>query len=353
MFDADFGNPSNSPGLNETGLKLKEIGLGNQVKGSLRIDRLTLLLEVNEFDQETVVPHVYAPKYDPDMAGADGIVPAGSKAKQGATAALHAKVPVSTNPLIWSQANAATVQVRSKATEFGKKRFLRVEFSPLGLTPEGFGHLYDHLLRGYLFLSHQEILAARVSRVDAAFDLHGVRLQNYAWTVANRSVARSWVNKGVLQTLYLGSQKHNAPCFYDKGAQQKLDESAAWTRLEMRPDPKMALATLSALKNPFNAVSVHDVRAACAKRGLAVPLQEMALAFAQLRGVRRLPELFPGTKGPGGNPAPRVLWDKALEASVPGWWKPEAIWQLWPLALAFAMPPIFGGIQGAAEMTMA
>ncbi len=256
---------------------------------------------------------------------------------------LVAKVPVKTNPLIWSTEKAAIVQMKRRKSGGW---YLRSELLPPGLTPSGFGYLVEHLFAGVLLTHPATLLHARVSRIDMALDLFGVRLRDYAWQRKPAQVWRPWARAGVLETLYHGSPKHGASCMYDKGIEQELGDDVAWTRLELRPKPNVPLKKVPWMENLFDKVSVLDVRSACAATGAAEPYREMALAFAHLHGAARLPLLFPDTIGPAAQQSPRKGMKTALEKAVPEWWHPEEIWKLLPAALAYALPDLMTSFKG-------
>lgn len=328
-------NASYSPATPENVVVSEQIKLKPKVEASLKLDRMTLLVPIHPIDNDAVLKHLITEKMH---GGADGIVPAGWKAKTGSYIAFHVKVPTSTNPLIWSKDNAAVVQLKVK----GSGKYLRVEIFPLGLTSAGFTHLFDELFLGTLFLHPSEMKKARISRVDLALDLRGVRLQDFAWHMPSRSVVRPYVSKGVLRTLYLGSSKHGAPCIYDKGHQMKVPDGEAWTRVELRPKLNLPLGTLPTLQNPFSAITPMDVMAAFAVVNPGELCRRHALSHSQLLGVRHLLQTVPDVKPAPNVASARQRLRQALEASVPSWWTPDLFWASWPEALATAMPPLFG-----------
>jgi hypothetical protein len=311
------------------------------VKANLSVDRLSLLLPIHPHDIVPLTGMLTTLKLQPQLGGADGIVVAGFKAKQGSHVALHVKVPTSTEPLIWSHDTAALIQVKPGQ---GGKASLRIEFMPLALTPQGFTHVFERVLRQHLFLEPEDLLPGKVTRVDMALDLHGVRLEDYSWRMPGRQVAQPWTRNGDLETLYLGSPKRGAACLYDKGKQQKQDPTTAWTRVELRPKPLVPLGSLPNLPNALAKVQVDDVLAACEAVGTPTMYRRMALDTAHLRGLKRLLLRFDNQKGPGKAPSHRDKFEKALVETQPAWWQPEAFWSAWPAALAHAMPLIFGDV---------
>ncbi|WP_203070582.1 hypothetical protein [Falsiroseomonas ponticola] len=329
-----FVGDSNSPALQKKTIAM-ETQPASQKKASLRIDRVTLLIDLHPADTEAALNHLISVKLN---GGAEGIVPAGSKAKSGSMVAFHVKVPTSTSPLIWSIDNAATVQLKQGK---GGKLQIRIEIFPLGLTTAGFEHLYDEIFCGAMVLHSSDILKARVSRIDLALDLHGVRLQDFAWHMPQRNVIRHYVSKRGLETIYLGSPKHGAACIYDKAAQQKLPASEAWTRLELRPKPNTPLWQLPDLANPFGALTPYDVATAFSVVNVGEICRKAALSHAQLLGIRSLVAMVPDVKAPGSPKSARQRFTDALAASVPKWWASADIWALWPNALATAMAGLF------------
>lgn len=325
---------SNSPMIMEEKINCPGFIQAGDVKLSLKVDKLTLLIDLYPCDHGYIDKLLSGLKYNPDAA-ADGIVPAGWSAKKGSPVALDLKVPTSINPLIWSTANGARLQQKVAK---GGKPYLRLEIHPLGLTPIGSQHLLQRVLNYHLLLDRSQIVAARVSRVDIAMDLHGVRLRDFAWQVPNRRLIRPYVRNGILETIYFGSPKHGAPCLYDKGIEQDVAE--AWTRVEMRPKPNVPLAQLSAIENPFLDLGVFDVLTGMGSSSTALPFRKASLAQAQLTGTRGLVESYPDTCGSGALVSPRRKLKNALVATIPDWWRPDEVWKLWPDALSAALPGI-------------
>lgn len=334
-----LADDSNSPDFEkEMNGCLKGYGPKEGVKISLSIDRLSLMLPVHPQDQVDLKGYFMELKLQRKVGGAVGLGPAGFKAKQGSFVALHAHVPTSTSPLIWSQQTAATLQL--KPAKNGKLN-LRVEFGPQSLTPEGFKHVYEKVLQETLHLSPDQILAGKVTRLDLALDLWGIRLRDFAWSMQGRQIRRPWTKKGGLESMYFGSSKHGAACLYDKGKQQKLEPGIAWTRIELRPKLMHPLSTLPSLPNAFAKVMPYDIRRACLALQTAEMYREWALSTAHLSGVRELIKSFPQAKGPGGKQSLQQAFTEALEATRPKWWSPDAFWQAWPAAIAAAMPGLF------------
>ncbi|MBX6745218.1 MAG: hypothetical protein IRY87_24550 [Acetobacteraceae bacterium] len=291
MLDTTNPSASYSPAPSWiSGEEGTQVGNPPGVHATLKIDKLSIIVDVYPADEDLAVPHLVELYGILGAGGAEGIVPASWKSKKGSPAAFHVKLPLSNGPTKFSTANAAIVQLKSRK---GGGRYFRVEFHPLGLTPAGFKHVCENMLGFHLMVTPEEILAAKVTRVDIALDLHGVRLQDFVWKMTGPFLQRPWVKCGKLETLYLGHPKHGAACLYDKAKEQGLGEAVAWTRLELRPRPGVPLKALPAMANPWLKVTPYDIRAAGAQLYLPDLHREHALGYAQLIGLPSFISIHP------------------------------------------------------------
>lgn len=255
----------------------------------------------------------------------------GAKLGSGSLVALQFFAPKTLQPLVWGEKPVASLRAKKAK---GGGMMVCLDIHPPGLTGAGAEHVADYVLGGVLNRAHWEIAAAKVTRVDIALDLHGVRLDDFAWDVRGKRIRRPFVNAPNLRSLGFGSPKHGAVAIYDRTGKDGHEASQPWTRVEARMKPGCALKDLPAAANPLVRIDVTDVRAAWKQLGRNRIEAEAMLAMAQLRGPKALAAVFPkDTPQPIG-----TIVGKSLAGATPSWWSPMAAWEAFPQALASALP---------------
>ena len=299
----------------------------------LKVDWLDLRFDLNEEDEEQIVPAMIGYVADKGAPNDYGIIPAGKKLGDGCEIAFQVLAQHHDQSNTWSDEVVASVRIRKGK---GGKRALFVDIHPPGLTGKGAERVQHDLLRYILNRSPDQIRGAVVKRVDVAQDLAGVKFDRFAWRHDTKQICRPFVKKRNLLSVGLGSPTHGAVAIYDKAASLKLPAGVALTRVEARLRPGCLLTDLPGLSNPFSGVRVTDVHAAWKKLGRHRIEAEGMLAKAQLNGLEGIVALF-------GDDSPVPFYQQvrsALKESTPIWWQPEARWKGWHSALTSALPGI-------------
>ncbi|MEO3470398.1 hypothetical protein AAFN86_00925 [Roseomonas sp. CAU 1739] len=298
---------------------------------SLKIDWLSLRFHLKGEDAAQAIPVLVGYAADPESGGAYGIVRGGSKLGSGSLVALQFFAPKSQSPLIWGDKPVASLRAKKAK---GGGVMLYVYIHPPGLTPPGASYVVDQVLCMILNRAPWEIAEAKVTRIDIALDLFGVRLEDVAWGVRGKRIRRPFVNAPTLKSLGFGSPKHGAVAIYDRTGKDGHDANQPWTRIEGRLKPACAVKHLPSTKNLFARLDVVDVRSAWKDLGRHPIEAEAMLALAQLKGWKAVVDLFPkDTPVPFGKTVA-----KALQTATPTWWNPDLAWDAFPDALALALP---------------
>lgn len=312
---------------------------GMTIEPSLRIDWLTLQFTLHGDEAEQIVPYLVGYAADPCGAGAYGVVRGGSKLGSRSLVALQFYAPKSQSPLIWGDKAVASLRVKKAK---GGGVMLCLDIHPPGLTPTGASYVVEQILGRILNRTPGEIAEAKVTRVDIALDLHGVRLEDFAWHVRGKRTRRLIFKMPRLKSLSFGSPKHGAVALYDRTGKDGHDALQPWTRVEARLKPGCAVKHLPTTKNPFVHLDVVDVRAAWKVLGRQSIEAEGMIGHAQVYGWKGIVDLFPKD-----TPRPlRKTVAKALQQATPAWWIPDLAWDAFPDALTQALPMTSNIVEG-------
>jgi hypothetical protein len=292
-------------------------------KIELKIDKLTLLMDLPPQDQSGMVTSFIDWKKDTLMQSEYGFAPAYGKGCCGYQVSLACRVPTSIDPLIWSKDTAFLFQVGPKKPTLPPAR---IDINPLGLSPAGISHLCE-LVEHVFKLGWMCLQQSRVSRVDAAVDLHGIKAADWLWDIPGKR-ARETFSNGELRTLYLGAKRHNPIVVYNKAAQIGLAKGVELTRIEFRGKYQGPLWQLPKMKNPLTKLAVIDP--SLASDGLTDPLRRAFLPVGHFAGCKGILGLFPIDQQ-----APRQA--KLMAARAP-WWLPDEVWSKWPTVLEQTLP---------------
>lgn len=106
------------------------------VTWKMKIDKLTLLHDIPEQWKQGMVSAMIYLVTDPSNQSKYGISRSYSTGCRGYSVSIAGKVPVSTDPLIWSKDGGYLFQVEPKK---GNTPWLRLDINPLALTASGVG----------------------------------------------------------------------------------------------------------------------------------------------------------------------------------------------------------------------
>jgi hypothetical protein len=218
----------------------------------------------------------------------------------------------------------------------GQGGFLRLEWNPAKWSPSAKAHLFGTIsavmLRPAKF--DQLLADAKVTRLDVALDVPGIRPDDCLWELKKGVYRSSIIKGGTPETLYLGNLKaaKGGIRIYDKGAEMDVP-SLKLTRIErVYKNSKLRLCDLTDLPNVFHTLSCLDANAAMAGLGTAGvppmyrPFLHDACAYRGLAAALNRIE----------SASLRTKLMKAISSSVPAFWDLDAIWAGWPAAVAHA-----------------
>lgn len=222
----------------------------------------------------------------------------------------------------------------------GQGGYLRMEWNPARFSAVQRDRLFK-MLDDYFDLPPPRVDEAKVTRVDIAVDLPGVRIGDYAFERAKSPIRTNVLRLDNLETTYLGKKFNGQFCVYDKSAQLG-DTSAEITRVETHICPNKIASGLHTMSNPFKSVRVTDL----AKLDLGVGEPHMRTLRRAIRAE--------GMAGPLSDfPAIAAAKHKvAILAAGAKFWQPVELWKSWPAAIAaafpaFGQPDFYGPVDGA------
>jgi len=210
-------------------------------------------------------------------------------------------------------------------------RRIRLEFNPSKLGFDGLKDMHailSTMMDGgwQLFVNH-----GRISRVDVAVDLMGVRMTKLMVVPPKAVVSQTWnSSKGKLLTYQWGKVKGSYTQIYNKTAEMQARglpvSGPQVTRFERRlkqPACK-SLTKLAELENPF-AGFVLTTTMPQAPAGGPPYVWPLFCDSVSVRGLHAALQLLPEHKRP--------VYKKQFAKAAPDWWDPDAIWAQWPAVL--------------------
>jgi len=296
------------------------------IEWKLKIDKLTLLLDLPEKLKDGLIGYYIGLIADQTEHFTHGISRSYSPGFRGYAVSLQGRVPLSTSPLMWGNDAAYFLQVGPKKP---KLPMIRLDINPEGLTPAGMAHLREKLdgIFGIPWLTWR---FSRVSRIDAAVDLHGVDLTKWAWDVPKRP-SRELICRGrEVRTVYLGAKKKTPLVVYNKAKQDPaMAGNGPVTRVEYRAKNLGPILGLPELANPLRNVVVLDP----SKLAHPAPHRAALMWTGHLHGWWGILDTFPGSV--------RKAVENELKKTCAAWWDPKAIWDSWSKCLMTTLPHIY------------
>lgn len=205
---------------------------------------------------------------------------------------------------------------------------IRLEFNPSTLGHDGLMAMHATLstmMEGgwRLFVDH-----GRISRLDVAVDLVGVRMTKLKMVPPKAVVSQTWSSsKGKLQTYQWGKPKGSYTQIYNKTAEMQARGLAVSglqiTRFERRlkqPACK-SLTKLAELDNPFAGFVLTTAVPEAPDDGPAY-VWPLFCDSVSVRGLHAALQLLPEGKRP--------VYKKQFAKAAPDWWDTDAIWAQWP-----------------------
>jgi hypothetical protein len=201
----------------------------------------------------------------------------------------------------------------------------RLEFNPKKLGIDGLNDL-DNILGeifpdgwGYVFNN------GRVTRLDVAVDLPGVRMDQFLFLAHQGETYQCFETNGHLETLYMGKPKSNQTRIYSKKKEQ-LAKGKPFGKSVVRVERtlrnlNLLVGELQKLKNPFGQMAMVE------PSPLPPPWEKpkvwsMFQDSVNMRGLMPAMALLPEHR--------RSEYRKHLKQNQKVWWQPQAIWEKWP-----------------------
>jgi len=205
---------------------------------------------------------------------------------------------------------------------------VRLEFNPSKLGIEGLEHLHD-ILSSVIEGGWQVFVTdGRISRLDVAVDLVGVRISKLKLVPPKAVVSQTWNSaKGKLLTYQWGKPKGSFTQIYNKTAEMEARgipvSGPQITRFERRLNQPVCktLTKLAELENPFAGFVLTTTVPEAPDDGPAY-VWPLFCDSVSLRGLHASLQLLPEHKRP--------VYKKQFAKAAPDWWDPDAIWAQWP-----------------------
>lgn len=211
-----------------------------------------------------------------------------------------------------------------------KARRFRLDCNPRKLGAQGLLEL--HSVLGTIWHNGWDYVVkhARITRIDVAVDLPGIRIDEVLFIPKQGASEIQWGRDGHLQSFRHGQPQGNQTLVYSV-KQKRLAKKQPWSgpsvvRIERRlrnPSPAK-LPKLAALKNPFTDMALTTMPGPPPDEG-APSKARMWSVFedsVKARGVRAALALVPKNR--------RAKYRAHLKQHPKPWWNPKAIWEKWP-----------------------
>lgn len=233
---------------------------------------------------------------------------------------------------------------KPKNPETKSAPFLRFEFNPAKLGADGVRYIREWLRDCVLldqYLWSDIATKGRVTRLDVAVDLLGVRTENLLVSSQAKAGGEKPFKRvsyhslaGRLETIYPQFRKGSLSpfCIYDK--KQELadtghDAKFGWlshARVEARKQPNRPIATLHKMSNPFAGLTVSD------PTGKVDPPEaphawSFFLDSCRVHGLEHALSQLP-------TESLKASYAKAYDEADRRVWRPEKLWNFWPKTLA-------------------
>jgi hypothetical protein len=210
-------------------------------------------------------------------------------------------------------------------TKDDKPPHCRLEFNPHKLGMDGLNDL-DNILAeifpdgwGYIFKN------GRVTRLDVAVDLPGVRMDQFLFLAHQGATYQRFGTNGHLETFYIGRSRGNQTRIYSKKKEQiakgkPFGKSVVRVERTLR-NLNLGISELQKLKNPFGQMALIE------PSPMPPPWEKpkvwsMFQDSVNVRGLMPAMALLPERQ--------RSKYRKYLKEAQKLWWQPEAIWAKWP-----------------------
>ena len=206
----------------------------------------------------------------------------------------------------------------------GKNPFMRIEFNPNKLGPDGMLMLATYLTcfmdTGLEYFWDY----GKVTRVDVAVDLHGVTVGQVRFLNNWGTSERIMGTGGEIETIYMGKSTSDQTKIYNKGKQAKLSSNFVITRVERSIRTQVQFKKLIKMPNKLAHLALADVLPAKPKN-VENYIWELFSDSVEKRGPASALNLLP-------KPLRKTVVAH-LKSTACDFWKPAQIWSDWPSAV--------------------
>jgi hypothetical protein len=223
----------------------------------------------------------------------------------------------------------------------GMGGYLRLEFNPAKWSPQAKSHLFGTVsaVTQHTPQFNQLLGNGKLTRFDVAMDVYGIRPDGYLWELSRCPYRDPVVHFGMPETIYLGNRSAAAGKgivrVYDKGIEMGAPDLVL-TRIERDcRSNTLRVRDLFDLPNVFRNVHCWDAHAALSHLGAhGIPPMFRSM-FHDSCAYRGLPHALARVD----SEQLRQRLEAAIRSSVPAFWDLNAIWSLWPAAVADVFSP--------------
>ena len=208
-----------------------------------------------------------------------------------------------------------------------KRPYLRIEFNPSKLGPKGIKYLFNEEIDLLLEYGTPEFHdKAKISRIDIAFDLLGVSIQDLSVFSDQAVRSAKFERFGALESIYLGKSSSQAQTrIYDKVAEMIakgliVESDQPITRIERVVRNAGYLKNLDKMKNHFSTLQFASMGGT--SNGIPAHVWEMFVSHTQRHTTQAVLAQMPKSE--------RAKFKAALKANEPIWWDTADIWKQWP-----------------------
>lgn len=212
----------------------------------------------------------------------------------------------------------------------GEAARIRLEFNPAKIGPKGISTLHTILSEIVDGGWQRFVMEARITRLDLAIDLAGIRMSKILFMPKQGSTVTQYKQSGKLGTYQQGKVKGNHTQVYNKGLEQagkgKVPKGKV-VRIERRlkPPSPNKMHELSDLKNPFAGIILLSELPGPPPVDTKPWLWKLFGDSVAQRGLGPALAIIPAAK--------RTTYRKHIKSHCPNWWDPDESWKHWPAAL--------------------
>ncbi len=180
------------------------------------------------------------------------------------------------------------------------------------------------------FYSFRHNFRDDLRRIDVAVDVHNITMEEFALPQSHGTTVRDYSTHSTIETIYLGKKNTNHTTIYNKSKQLKDVKSISINTPVVRVErcligQQLMLKAITQLKNPFSAMHISPCLppAPNPNKTWEWTIFEDSV---KVRGIKNALSLLPEDR--------QKVYRKHLKANQQEWWRPDTIWEKWPVYLS-------------------